>query len=457
MTTAGAERLSSLDAAFVKLDRLGAPYVVGAVLVFDRGPLAAAGGGLDAQRLRDYIAASLDRMPRYRQRLGKVPVLRHPAWIDDDHLDLEHHVRFIALDAPGSPEQLDALAGELLSRPLAAGRPLWELWFIDGVAGDAVAVVTKVHHSLVDGVAGVRLLTELLRGVPDATLPPRLPWTPRAPSALLWHELEHRAAGLRTLRQRIPGEPRRLARALGALVARGLRPASDAGVNPLRIGPRRAVARMTFPMAELVRVKRRHAVTLNDVVLAAVTGALRAFLLRRGVAVERLDDFRAMVPASTHASGSSSVSGNHVALMLVPLPLEERDPLPRLARVHERTAALKSSSDEVAAGELLVQVSDVTVPSLLPAILGLSLAQRGFNVVVTNIPGPPFSLYLLGARLRSFHPVVNLWPRQTFALALLSYDGVLHLALSADPAAVPDLADLARDLERSFAEMLRQA
>jgi diacylglycerol O-acyltransferase len=454
-----AERLSALDAAFVKLDRLGAPYVVGAVLVFDRAPLALPGGALDRARLVAYVDASLDRLPRYRQRLGKVPILGHPAWIDDERLALDRHVRFTTLDAPGTAAQLDALAGRLLARPLDPDHPPWELWVVDGLAGDAVAVVARVHHSLVDGVAGVRLLEELLRGVPDATTPPRVPRTARpvSPRALLRQELAHRADGLRALPRQLPGEPRRLVRALGALVARGLRPASDAGINPLRIGHDRAFARLAVPMADLVRVKRRHQVTLNDVVLAAVSGALRRFLLRRDVAVSRLADFRAMVPASTHARDATSISGNRVALMLARLPLDEAEPLRRLARVHDVTTALKTRSDEVAAGELLVRVADVTIPSILPALLGLSLAQRGFNVVVTNVPGPPFPLYLLGARLRSFHPVLNLWPRQTFGVALLSYDGTLEVGLSADPAAVPDLGYLARDLATSFDELLRLA
>jgi WS/DGAT/MGAT family acyltransferase len=458
MTARHAERLAALDAAFVKLDRLGAPYVVGAVLVFERAPVATAGGSLDRARLLAYVAASLDRLPRYRQRLGKMPILRHPVWIDDRALDLEHHVRFLPRPGDGSPAELDALAGRLLSQPLDPDRPPWEMWFVDGLAGDRFAVIAKVHHCLVDGVAGVRLLQEILRGVPDATLPPRLAWSPeRAPGlSLLADEVTHRARGLTTLRRRIPGEPRRLARALAALLWRSLHPASEAGINPLRIGHRRAVARLAVPMAEVLRTKRQHGVTVNDVVLAAVTGGVRRFLLERGVAISRLRDFRAMVPASTHELSSTTLSGNRVALMLARLPLDEPDAERRLRLVHEITVGLKARADEIAAGELLVQVSDVTIPSILPGVLALSLAQRGFNVVVTNIPGPPFPLYLLGARLVSFHPVVNLWPRQTFGVALISYDGTLHVAVSADPDAVPDLAALVRGLDGGFAETLGQ-
>jgi WS/DGAT/MGAT family acyltransferase len=453
------ERLSALDAAFVKLDRMGAPYVVASVLVFDRRPLLDAGGDLDRDTLREYVGASLDRIPRYRQRLGKVPLLRHPAWIDDTDFDLAHHLRFLDVEPPGGPAELDALVGRLLGRPLDTRRPPWEMWIIDHLAGEQVALVTRLHHSLVDGVAGMRVLQELLRGVPDPRLPPRLPRSAERPSrlALLRDELAGRIDGLRHLKSRIPGDPRRLAPALGKLIRRGLQPASDAGINPLRIGRRRAIARLGVPLADLSRAAHAHGATVNDAVLAAIAGALRVFLLGRGVDVERLEDFRAMVPASTHARDSTTVSGNRVALMLARLPLDEPDPFRRLARVHAVTDELKTRNDEVAAGELLVQLSDVTIPSLLPAILALSLAQRGFNVVITNIPGPPFPLYLLGARLLSLHPVVNLWPRQTIGVAVLSYQGTLSATVSADPDAVPDLQRLVRELERAFAELLAPA
>jgi WS/DGAT/MGAT family acyltransferase len=287
-------------------------------------------------------------------------------------------------------------------------------------------------------------------------MPPRLPLAPERPSrlGLLRDELASRARGLRALPRRIPGEPRRLIPALGKLIARGLSPASDAGMNPFFLGRRRAIVRLGVPLADLSRVAHAHGATVNDAVLSCVAGALRTFLMARGVDVHRLDDFRAMVPASTHDKQATSISGNRVALMLARLPLDETDPIRRLARVHEVTVELKTHNDEIAAGELLVRFSDVTIPSLLPLILGLSLVQRGFNIVVTNIPGPPFPLYLLGARLVSLHPVINLWPRQALSVALLSYDGTLHATVSADPDAVPDLARFVRALERAFAELL---
>jgi WS/DGAT/MGAT family acyltransferase len=200
-------------------------------------------------------------------------------------------------------------------------------------------------------------------------------------------------------------------------------------------------------------VRRHFDATVNDVVLAVVSGALHRFLARRGVDVTRLSDFRAMVPASTHAAADPSVSGNKVAMLLTPLPVDEADPVRRIARVRATTRALKHASNQVAAGELLIRVSDVTAPSLMPAVLRLALRRRAFNLVVTNIPGPPFPLYLLGCRLRSFHPIVNLWPGQALGLAFFSYAGTLYCGLHADREAVAELDGLVADFDASLAEL----
>jgi WS/DGAT/MGAT family acyltransferase len=206
-------------------------------------------------------------------------------------------------------------------------------------------------------------------------------------------------------------------------------------------------------MHDIARVRRHFDATVNDVVLAVVAGGLRRFLARRGADVSTLSDFRAMVPASTHEALDATLSGNRVALLLTQLPVDEPDPARRLERVTATTRALKQASHQMMAGELLVRLSDVTAPSILSAVLRLSLARRAFNVVITDIPGPPVPLYLLGCRLQSFHPIVNLWPRNTLGLAFFSYAGTMYGGLQADLHAIGALGPVVADLESSFEEM----
>lgn len=425
------QRLNALEAAFVKMDASGTPFGVGAILVFDRGPLATSSGELDSDRLRQFIGTAVDRMPRYRQRMGRVPIFRHPVWLDCDSVNLDDHVRFTRLAMPGSDAQLHELAGRIFSSRLPLDRPPWQFWFVDGLAGDRFAEIVHIHHALVDGISGVRLLEHLLRPVAEASIPPRTPWRPAHESSigLVRAELTHRLRGLAALRRLLPAGSSKLLPALANLLAQGLRPASDAGMNQRSAGSERVVAGWKMSMHDITRVRRHFDATVNDVVLAVVTGALRRLLTRRGVDVSTISDFRAMVPASTHEPSDDALSGNRVALLLTQLPLDEPDPARRLERVRTTTRALKRASHQVMAGELLVRLSDITAPSLLSAVLRLSLARRAFNVVITDIPGPPVPLYLLGCRLRTFHPIVNLWPHQLLGLAFFSYAGTMYCGL----------------------------
>ena len=448
-------RLNALENAFLQLDSRGSPFRVGAVLQFERGPLTTPSGDLDVARLRQYFAALLDRLPEYRQRIRRIPLLGHPVWVDVDPFDIDHHVKLTRVAAPGSAAELHESVSRIICSPLPHSRPPWQIWFVDGLAGDRFAMVTVVHHALVDGVAGVRLLEAMLRGVPDAIIPARTPSPPqrtRAP-ALLAAELIHRARGLLALRDRLGDSPRQLLPALAEMIARGLRPASNAGLNRRRVSPDRLVTTWQMPLDEIKRVRRHFDATVNDVLLTVASGALHRFLARRGVDVARLADFRALVPASTHLASDRAVSGNRISMLLTQLPVDEADPDRRIARVRATTRALKRTSRQAAAGEFLTGLSDVTAPSLMPALLGLLLSRRAFNIVITDIPGPPFPLYLLGCRLDSFHPIINLWPGHTLGLAFFSYAGTLYCGLHADREAIPELDGLSADLEASFAEL----
>ncbi len=410
------------------------------------------GGRLDAGRLRAYLESVLDGLPRYRQRLARVPIVRHPVWVDDRDFDLDRHLRVEALPEPGSRRELDDLVGRLMSEDLDRHHPPWQLVFVEGLAEGRFAVVARIHHSLVDGVAGVRLLESMLRGTPEESVPERRGWQaePALRRALLGDELAYRRRALATLAR---------GRALGKsvaggarLLATGLRRASDAGVNPRRNDRARAFASTEMELAAIKAIKNRFDATVNDVVLAIAAGALRRTLSRRGVDV----DFRAMVPVSTHDPGDPSTAGNKVLLLLVPLPVAEPDPVRRLERIRDETRARKESQADLMGGDLLVRLSEATTTSILSAAIRLTLRRRGFNVLVTNVPGPPFPLYLLGAPLRSFHVVVNVWPRQAVAMALFSYAGTLSWGVHSDREAVPEVDEIAGDLVAAF-EDLRSA
>ena len=446
------ERLGALDAAFLALDRAGTPFQVGGVLVFDRAPLADGRGELDRGRILQHIGGVIDRLPRYRQRVAKVPLLKHPVWVDDMRFALERHVQVHI--APKGTDGLMRLVGWLLSEDLPTDRPPWQIAILDDAIGGRVALVVRLHHCLIDGVAGIHLLAQLLRPFPDDVPNERSASTGEPPPAggtLLRNELAFRARGIAQLR--LPHDGSASIRSLAALLAQALSPAADVGINPRRVMRTRAFASVELELGALKTVGKAAGVKLNDVVLTILAGALRAFLVERGLEEASLAGFRAMVPVSTHPPGDEATSGSRVALLLADLPLEEADPRRRLERVHATTRALKESAGQAEAGELLVQVSDVTSPLLLTTALRLGLWRRAFNIVITNIPGPQFPLFFLGSQLRRLVPIVNLWPRQSIGVAVASYDGRLAFGIQADRDEVPDLEGLVDQIPKTFAEL----
>ncbi len=442
-------RLSALDAAFVALDSPDAPFVIGSVLMLDRGIALA--------RLRAYTEAALALAPRYRQRLGRIPLLGHPVWVDDDRFAIEHHVLEVPPDLAAGGMDVSRTAAALLTRGLPPGRAPWQLWLMD-LPGGRCALIAVVHHALVDGVSGMRLLQQLTSTGTEtaaaATVPAPQPHPDRR--RLLAGELRHRSAGLRMLAG-VLARPAAAARALSGLLRQGLNPASDIGLNPRHTGPRRGIALAAFDLDDVAQVRAVFGVTVNDVLLAVVTGALRTLLADRGVAPDAQHDVRAMVPASTAPAGDHAIAGNRVAMLLAPLPVDEPDPVRRLQRIAATTRGLKSGSHQKSASELIIRLTDATSPRLLAGVLRLGLARRGFNLVVTNVPGPRDSLALLGAHVESITPIVNLWPHQALAVAALSYAGTLQVGVHADRAVVPELGPFAGAMTAALAELVRAA
>lgn len=461
------DRLTALDAAFLELEDPNVHMHVGSVGIFDARPLRKSDGGIDIDRIRAMSESSLRRHPRFRQKLAYIPLFNHPVWIDDHRFNLSYHLRHTSLGIPGDVRRLKRLAGRIMSQKLDRGKPLWEIWFVDGVEGDRFAVITKVHHCMIDGISGVDLMSSLMRADPVSKIPPAHPWLPRpVPSSydLLRSELLRRAslplaalkAGRTVLAQ--PGRAYESVRdgieGVGEAIWAGLRPASPTPLNP-DIGPHRRFDWARFDLDAVKKVKSRLGGTINDVVLAVVAGTIRRFLRGRGLSVEDLD-FRSMVPVSVRASQERGKLGNRVSFLLAQLPLHERDPRERLRRVIETTHKLKDSK-EVQGAETIEQISDWTSRSLFVQFSRLAAQALSYNMVVTNVPGPQFPVYLLGARMLETYPLVPLFSNQALGIALFSYDGGLYWGFNSDWDALPDLHEIVETLEQEFRSLVRAA
>ncbi|MCZ7616773.1 MAG: wax ester/triacylglycerol synthase family O-acyltransferase [Myxococcota bacterium] len=464
------DRLSALDATFLDLEDDNVHMHVGALAIFEGGELARPDGGIDFARVRRLAGPSITRNQRFRQRLEHVPLLGHPVWVDDARFQLDYHLRHTALPEPGDERQLKRLFGRLMSQKLDVHKPLWEIWFVEGLAGGRFAVITKVHHSMIDGVSGVDLLAtlmdpeaeaEALRADLEGAAGSSRPWLARAapsPWTLLADEGLRRAAlplaALRAGRDAVahPDEAvhalRDALEGLREILTPGLIGASPTPLNG-EIGPHRRFDWLQTGIADTQEVRKRIGGTLNDVALATVAGAMRHFLVRRSVSVDDLV-FRAQVPVSVRAADEHGLLGNRIALLLADLPVAEPDRRRRYERVVETTAKLKASR-QVHGGQLLERLGDWTSKELLSAIVRLTGQQLAYNLVVTNVPGPRVPVYLLGARLVEIYPLVPLFANQGLGIALFSYDGRLFWGLDADWERLPDLHDVVLALQHEFA------
>jgi WS/DGAT/MGAT family acyltransferase len=447
------QRLSALEATFLALSTPEVPFVPGCVLELDR-PLA-------LEPLQGRIAALLAEIPRYRQRIARAPVVGSLAWVDDEAFAINRHVRTLRVPEPGGEPQLEAVVAQLLTAGVPVDHPPWQVWTVEGLADGRGALIALVHHALVDGVAGIALLERLLRlsrELPDRNI--RIAVADRArPRArpLLERFIERAAADLRgraaAWRQITTQlEARRHAPALVELLGQALHPSSDLGLGVRRISRDRSFSTFTVGLDTTKSIKRAFGVTVNDVLLACISGALRRYLARRGVDPSRLTDIRAMVPVSRRARDEHATSGNRVTLLLVGLAIDEPDAVTRLRRISERTRELKRH-DIAGAGDVLVALSDLTWSGVLANVFRLALARRAFNIGVTNVPGPPIPLYLLDARVTRIAPIMNLWPGIPIAIAIASYAGAVTISIDADRAAITDLAPFVADLDRAFEEL----
>jgi diacylglycerol O-acyltransferase / wax synthase len=468
---ANPDRLTALDSTFLHLeDHSSAHMHVALVMVFD-------GKAPTPQEFVDHVLSRLHLVPRYRQRLAYVPLGQgRPVWADDPHFNPYYHIRHTALPKPADDAALKRLAGRLFSQRLDRSKPLWEMWLVQNMSGGRFALIAKTHHALVDGISGVDITTVIFNADsgPAAPTGPPAPWSAKplpGPAKLLGEALLERTT--------VPAEMIRGGRALlraprkalsqvkdgltsiGATTLTGI--SSPAPPSPFNvdIGPHRRYAFLDADLASLKAIKDSLGGTLNDTVLASVSLALGRYLRRHGTDTEGLV-LKAMVPVSVRTKaqrgGASrqAVVGNQVAAMWAPLPVGLEDPAECLRTITAAMDDLKKSGQAVGA-QVLTNLAGFAPPTILSQAARLQARQPFFNLVVTNVPGPQFPLYVLGRRLKALYPVVPLAQRQALGIAVMSYDGHLGFGLLGDYDALSDLEAIALDLKWAIAQLSRAA
>jgi WS/DGAT/MGAT family acyltransferase len=460
------DRLTGLDASFLHLEDDSAHMHVAAVMTFEGAPP-------HIDDVANGIESRLHLVPRYRQKLAFVPFGQgRPRWVDDPHFNLRYHVRHTALPEPGTEDQLEKLAGRVFSQRLDRDKPLWEMWVVEGLdGGDRFAVLSKTHHALVDGVSGIDIMSILFDTKPEPDAPPPAAekrWLPApTPSGaqLLGEALVERvtvpAEIIRGARALVRG-PRRVASSavgslagVGSMVRAGLRPAPKTPYNE-PIGPHRRFTWVRMQLADVKAIKNSLGGTVNDVMLATVTGALGRHLRRRGEELDASMELKAMVPVSVRGDEARGALGNQVAAMMAPLPVGLEEPSERIERISDAMAHLKSGGQAVGA-QVLTELAGFAPTTIMSQAGRVIARQRMFNLVVTNVPGPQFPLYMMGRRLEGLFPMVPLAPNQALGIAIMSYDGTINFGLVGDYDLMSDLDDLAADLQVSLAELAAAA
>jgi WS/DGAT/MGAT family acyltransferase len=463
MTPRHLDRLTAIDASFLLQE--------GPVSHMHIGALVRAGGPAPGyEDFLDSIRARLHLVPRYRQRLIYPPAgTGRPLWADDTDFSLDYHVRHTALPGPGSDEQLMNLSARVFSQQLDRSKPLWELWLVEGLADGGFALLSKSHHAMIDGIAGVDLGTVLFDLGPEPAPPPRdlEPWCPdRRPNPVdllaagvtgmtkATIAVASRALGALTQPERSLEEVHVAAEGIGEIAWAALNPAPASPLN-VEIGPHRRFAGVACELSDYKTVKNAFGGTVNDVVLAVVAGALRHWLHSRGVRTEGLE-LRALVPVSVRVSHEASAGGNRLAAMRAPLPVYVEDPVERLAVVHEAMDDLKESKQAIGA-EVLASMQQFAPPTVLAQASRLNFSTRLFNILVTNIPGPQFPLYVQGQEMTSVFPIAFLPKDHALAIAIMSYNGQMNFGLLGDYDAMPDLNAFGDAIETSLAELVSLA
>ncbi len=463
MPTEHLDRLSAIDASFLHQEHQASHMHIGGLMIFEGPPPT-------RERVLAGIDSRLHLVPRYRQKLSFPRMdTGRPFWVDDSRFNLEYHVRHTALPSPGSDDQLRQLIGRVFSQRLDRSKPLWEIWVVEGLTDNRFALVSKTHHALIDGISGVDIATVLFDLSPEPTEvpPPDKPWHPQPEPGQAQLALEglkdlaKTPLGVASRASRVLQDPGRTAagafeaaQGLGELIWAGLNPAPETPLNT-PIGPHRTVRWVQSELADFKRVKDAFGGTVNDVVLTVVSGALRRWLRSRGIRTEGLE-LRALVPVSVRTDDGQGSLGNQIAAMRGPLPVYVDHPVERLRIVSEAMKGLKESKQALGA-EVIAGIEGFAPPTLLAQATRVNFSTRLFNLIVTNVPGPQFPLYMHGRQLLEMVPIAFLPENHALAIAIMSYNGNVDFGLLADYDAMPDIDDFAEFLEESLAELLEAA
>ncbi len=455
------DRLSPLDVSFLYLEESTTPMHVGGVAVFQ-----APDEGFELIKLVHLIEERIGLVPRYRQKVRWVPGrLANPVWVDDEEFDVGYHVRRSALPRPGSDAQLRDLVGRIMARPLDRSRPLWEMYLVEGLSGGRFAILTKTHHAMVDGAGAIDIGQVILDVTPEPQRAAAEHWTPRRePSDLdlvagaVSEVLRSPGAAVDAVRSGaidVRETVERFGRRAAGLASAAMTIARPPAANPLNapIGEARRFGMASMSLDDYKAIRRAHGGTINDVVLAVVSGALREWMMTRGESVSSRTAVRALVPVSVRSDEGST--GNHIAAFLVDLPVGEPQAVVRLHRISYEMEQLKATGQMVGA-QALVGIAGFAPPTLHAAAARTAndWSRRMFNLVVTNVPGPQFPLYAAGARMLGAYPVVPLAKGQAVSIGLTSYDGGIFFGLNADRDAMTDVDVLAECLLSALSELL---
>src|SRR5450755_2227679 len=452
------DRLSPLDASFLHLEDATSHMHMAAALIF-------AGKSPPYERLLAHVESRLGLVPRYRQRLAEVPLAQaRPRWVDDERFDLRYHLRNTALPQPGSEYELQVLAGRVFSHHLRRDRPLWEMWLVEGLDRGRFAILSKTHHALVDGISGLDILSVLFASDEEESGP----WRPEpAPSSagLVAEALLERATNVGELVRPLRAAVRRPRKAVNriaqtavgacALAWAGLKPAPPTPYNAGEVGPDRRFTWTRASLDDIKAIKNTLGATVNDVVLTVVTLALRRHLIRRGEDIDELE-LKAFIPVSVRTEDHRGTPGNQVSGMLTTLPVGCADPVRCLATISAQMRVVKQSGQAIGA-QALTELSGFAPPTLLHEASRLVTRQRLVNLVVTNVPGPQFPLYLDGRELTDIFPMVPLGSNLNLGIAIVSYNGTLNFGLVGDFAVMHDLQELADDVLAALQQLTAAA
>jgi WS/DGAT/MGAT family acyltransferase len=453
------DRLTAVDAGFLHQEGPSSHMNIGGATVFEGPPPT-----LD--ELLEQVRQRLHLVPRYRHRLARTRIdSGRPTWVDDPAFNLEYHVRHTALPSPGNWEQLCLLTARIFSQRLDRSKPLWEMWLVEGLEDGGFALISKNHHALVDGVAGIDLVTVLfdLQRTPAVIEHSGRPWQPHPePGALdlmtagargalrTGVEIANEALEAAAHPERALATARAVAEGLGEVVWAALNPAPPTPLN-VEIGPHRRFVGVGCRLDDFKLVKDAFGGTVNDVVLSVVTGALRAFLIARGVRTQGLE-LRALVPVSIRGRDDRGQLGNRLAVIRGPVPVYIEDPLQRLTFIRRAMDGLKDSKQALGA-EVIASAQNFAPPTILAQASRLNFSTRLYNLLVTNLPGPQFPLYVLGRELLHAYPVAFLPKRHALAVAIMSYNGEMNFGLLGDYDAMPDLEALGDGIAAGLSEL----